>query len=173
MSDHIAIPDNLTGDDAEATIRRSLWNYPTLAKSRMDVIHHLMVVIGNGYEWEDGVLIEVGGEEEIADPNTELGSRYHNHFAESGNRNSLWNVKIRHRVDLRDHELCREIRSNFETYYGRNGFDRETVYPGSREYSKMWTAPTEVRPDWAAVVQEARNVFEPLLAALHTTEDTA
>lgn len=46
-------------------VRQSLLSYPLLFPSRWDVLLHLFLVIGNGYEWENGRLVSVMEREEF------------------------------------------------------------------------------------------------------------
>lgn len=44
----------------EATARRMADGYPTLFRTRLDILDHLFVVIGNGYRWVNGALDATG-----------------------------------------------------------------------------------------------------------------
>lgn len=37
-------------------IRKVLANYPTVFKTRLDVLHHIFIVLGSGYEWRGNEL---------------------------------------------------------------------------------------------------------------------
>lgn len=43
----------------EDTIIQALQYYPLIFKTRIDVLHHLFYVNGNGYGWRDGELVDV------------------------------------------------------------------------------------------------------------------
>lgn len=43
----------------DALVRSLLLRYPSLFGTRWDVLSHLYLVIGNGYEWSNGELVEV------------------------------------------------------------------------------------------------------------------
>ena len=43
----------------EETIKDCIGRYPMLFKSRTEVLHHLFVVLGCGYRWRDGALVEI------------------------------------------------------------------------------------------------------------------
>ena len=45
--------------NVQDTVRDSLLEYPMLFCNALDVYNHLFCVIGNGYEWRDGELIEL------------------------------------------------------------------------------------------------------------------
>lgn len=44
--------------NVELTIQEMFDSYPTLFKERADCLDHLFLVIGNGYEWVNGELVE-------------------------------------------------------------------------------------------------------------------
>ena len=44
-------------------IRESLLYYPGIFDNALDVLHHMYCVIGNGYEWVNGELVECSGRE--------------------------------------------------------------------------------------------------------------
>ena len=44
----------------EQTVRNDLLLWPSLQVNRFNVLHHLFCVIGNGFEWKNGELIETG-----------------------------------------------------------------------------------------------------------------
>lgn len=45
-------------------VRASMLRYPLLFGTRWDVLHHLYLVIGNGFEWRDGELVSAFDEDE-------------------------------------------------------------------------------------------------------------
>ena len=44
--------------NVELTIQDCFDNYPGLFKERVDVLNHLFCVIGNGYDWKNGELVD-------------------------------------------------------------------------------------------------------------------
>ena len=44
----------------EQTVRNDLLLWPSIHVNRFSVLHHLFCVIGNGFEWKDGELVETG-----------------------------------------------------------------------------------------------------------------
>ena len=44
----------------EQTVRNDLLLWPSILVNRFNVLHHLFCVIGNGFEWKDGELVESG-----------------------------------------------------------------------------------------------------------------
>lgn len=52
----------------ERVVRNDLLLWPSLLVNRFSVLHHLFCVIGNGFEWKDGELVESGskGSKEVS-----------------------------------------------------------------------------------------------------------
>lgn len=46
--------------NVENTIRQVLLLWPSISPNRFSVLEHLFITIGNGYEWQDGELVELG-----------------------------------------------------------------------------------------------------------------
>lgn len=46
-------------------VRELLFRFPPIFRTRWDVLRHLFLVIGNGYEWVDGQLVAVVDREEF------------------------------------------------------------------------------------------------------------
>lgn len=42
----------------DRTVWLGMTNYPTLFERRLDVLHHLYLILGNGYDWHNGILSE-------------------------------------------------------------------------------------------------------------------
>ena len=49
--------------DVNTTLRENLLYEPFVMENRFEVLHHLFIVNGNGYEWKGGEIVEVGGGE--------------------------------------------------------------------------------------------------------------
>jgi len=49
----------------DITLLTMIMCYPTLFQNRDEALNHLFVVLGNGYEWEKGILVEYGGSKPI------------------------------------------------------------------------------------------------------------
>ncbi len=149
------------------TIRELLLEYPSLFKSRGDVLHHLFCVIGNGYEWVDGELV----------------SRY------SDDRSSFTNptdraidrILTRLRLNLADdarsnnsHVIDVELsyKALAEINYARNAIDirlnnytfEGSLYPACPDYAKLWNYPDDLSYDWMMELGVARGIFLPLYA---------
>ena len=115
-----------------------------LYHSRKDCLNQLFWVIGNGYEWENGELVEM-------EPDTkELLSR--------------WKL-VRPITHAEPTEICRQmgkleeqlrairakakpLAPEIEKYHSRGW------YPLSRAFSYLFQFPEEIKPDWEKLRQE-------------------
>jgi hypothetical protein len=115
-------------------IRRMAW--PTISQDRISILDHWFLTIGNGMEWNDGVLISVSGRAEDAI------ERYKN-----GERPDWTNE----RDDYHYERLAAEREGKeFVPPHGSH-------YPIS-DYSRCWKVPDNVEPDWLAGVREILHV---------------
>lgn len=145
-----------TGTAPESTIRRCLWSYPTLFQSRTDVLRHLFLTIGGGYEWDGGDLVSVFPEDRDDKPSSEV---YVDPERFPGTYDDL-------RAE-RDEEY-RAVRSDIERAATTRGplKDKLGHHSFSRGYSYLWNSPEDISPEWAEALAEARELFEPLIDAM-------
>jgi hypothetical protein len=47
------------------SLRISLLLYPSILQNKWAVYHHWFAVNGNGYEWENGELVDICGEKNV------------------------------------------------------------------------------------------------------------
>lgn len=113
--------------------------------NRQKCLDHLFCSIGNGYKWVDGELI---------DPNdTDLLER--------------WQLK----TPVEKAEPCYLVKTVGETvermYEDRNKRQIENGkslvyhkwYPLSKEYSKLYNYPDNIKPDWLALIEECKQML--------------
>ena len=116
------------------TVFTSLLVYPSSFNGRIDVDDHLFATCGNGYEWEDGELLEKDNPIELT-------------------------LKKKINTLLRYVDMTRDINLRYNTYshisdrmeqsiVERFG-DKHSwkVYEISK-YSKLVTFPDDIKPDW-------------------------
>ena len=41
-------------------IKAAIWGHPTIFKTKADVLRHMFFVIGNGWDWHEGNLVDFG-----------------------------------------------------------------------------------------------------------------
>lgn len=148
-----------TGDDPESTIRRCLWLYPTLFQSRTDVLVHLWLHYGNGFEWDEetGDLYSIGDDrddkpsEEVYPPSPRLEAL----DIDDGT------ARLRAERDAEYASVRRDIDQAARTHARpRDRMSRGTY---SRTYSYLWNLPEYANPAWCAAWHEAVLVLQPLV----------
>lgn len=135
----------------EITVKNALKLFPLLFKSRLDVDEHLFAVIGNGYEWIDGELVDAAyyGNKEVN--NSEAIIKHVDGWMERdcGAYLGLWcleNNKDRNNLDFEDIV-------NFVSHYHReiqNDIKNSTNYINSVDdsFSKYEHVPDEFEEDY-------------------------
>ena len=106
--------------------------------SRQECLNQLFCVIGNGYEWIDGELVESSIE------TSELLSRW-----------QLSNP-IEHAKPTKSREKCGKIH---EEIWNRRGIKTDRWYPLSKKYSYLFNYPKDIKPDWMALIEECRQML--------------
>lgn len=106
--------------------------------SRQECLNQLFCVIGNGYEWIDGELVEGSIE------TSELLSRW-----------QLSNP-IEHAKPTKSWEEYGKIN---EEIWNRRGIKTDRWYPLSKKYSYLFNYPKDIKPDWMALVEECRQML--------------
>ena len=140
----------------ETTIQRMFDNFPMLFSTRQECYDHLFCVIGNGYRWWHGQLVD--------------------------ERPFVCDKKEREALlEMNDRDYCREVpraEQSEENARKKQERDRQTMdfllrrkaeganpfispkwYPLSRKYSALFNVPEDVKPDWAAAVGECKRML--------------
>jgi len=136
--------------------------YPSLFPTRFYAIHHLYLVLGNGYEWQDGRLVERVPDEKrkaiermLKDGKTEgemrkaiqkMDDQLYGEMRAETRRVSekLQALSKKYKVDLADPV---DHPKSFQ------------VYPVC-DLSEIMNIPDDVRPDWLAGAEEALAIME-------------
>lgn len=129
---------------AEDTLQFMMDFHGDLYHSRKDCLNQLFCVIGNGYEWENGELVEM-------EPDTkELLSRWKlvrpvTHAEPTETCRQMGKLKEQLRaIGAKAKPLAPEI----EKYHSKGW------YPLSRAFSYLFPFPEEIKPDWEKLRQE-------------------
>lgn len=136
-------------------MKQSLLAYPTLFPNRSRILHHVLCVIGNGYEWNENGEVQSESAYEPWTPELEAArnnERYAYHAM------SDWLREASLDADKKEMELCKKIVSEVEERI----FQTETIeffYPQS-SYALLMKIPENVTDDWRAVCDEMRTVAE-------------
>jgi hypothetical protein len=143
------------------TIKQAMVEYPRIFPSRVQVIHHLFWVIGNGYEWKDGELISIDPPHPITPYQTDKNSMEQNaEWREVLSDPALYDTLFAGREkSLVDFSKFVFDNDNFVDSYR---IDLNDVYPLS-EYAKVLTVPSDVKKDWLNAAWESISDVDFLL----------
>ena len=131
--------------------------YPSLFQRRADVINHLFFVIGNGYRWHGGELID-GGRQKTLDEITE--DRIAREVQDLS-RVQLAQTAARilgDPIPTEDEVLEEQLNEEFAYKIGPVRSKPRDYYPVC-EYSKICNVPDDVRPDWLRLAREAARML--------------
>lgn len=142
-------------------------HWPTIYRTRVDVIDHLFFTNGNGYEWLDGAIQCTGPDDYIESQRREEYRRTHPTEDEIREKELFSNMLKKHKEKpyLSDDMLAiindmLDIKSKKERAKeeGRPLPDDGTLrnfYPVSQDFAEITRVPDDVRPDWLALSYEA------------------
>jgi len=146
----------------EETIKKAMINYPSLFPTKYDVLEHLFLVNGNGYDWENGQLIAIFGHAEksnTAECAIKLAQDFIDGFKPYEDVNEFAKQIITHtKIELLIEELT--VLNNFEENYKKTSDEylknrnRAKLYPADFGFCKIGKIPENIQDDWReAVVQ--------------------
>lgn len=116
------------------TIKKVMSVYPSIAPSRVQVLHHLFWVIGNGYEWKDGELVTL--------------------FSEDYEKKPLIPSSPALEAYDRVYAALGKFIEATPDYIDVVRIPLATVYPLC-EYSKILCIPEDVKDDWLDAAMES------------------
>ena len=129
------------GMKAENQLQYLMDFYGDLFYSRELCLDHLFCVIGNGFEWRDGELVDLDEDERI--------ERYE------------LKEDIKHAEptsSVREIGLMKETMLKYRT---KNKEEKEDKwYPISEEYSYICNYPRDIKEDWLALIEECKGYLE-------------
>jgi len=141
----------------ETTLQQMYDFCPELFATREECYDHLFCVIGNGYRWWHGQLVNerpfVCSKREREEL-LEMNDRDYDREVPRAEQTEE-NVQKKQEMD--------EIRMNFllkKKAEGANPDILQKWYPLSRKYSALFNVPKDVKPDWAAAVEECKRMLE-------------
>jgi hypothetical protein len=127
-------------------------HWPTLNRTRLDVIDHVFFTNGNGYAWLDGCIVSEGPEDHLRY------NRKKDLAEKAGHMANFRRIVENHKGE--DTPLVQSFRESLNRY-GGEGFGPfpdegkpRNFYPIC-EYAKICIVPDDVRDDWLAVCYEA------------------
>lgn len=132
---------------AEDTLQMMLDFYPQIFPTRKHCLDHLFCVIGNGYCWKNGELVD-----ENTDENSIM-NRYvlKRHIQHAKGENEDFFLKTK-----KEFEKNHELDSNFKIPFDYQ-FD---WYPLSKEYSYLYNYPKDIKDDWRKILEETKELLK-------------
>ena len=150
-----------------------LMQWPTLFRNALDVYNHLFYVVGNGYEWKNGILVQSGFRtktkmqciKEYVNESFDYVKRMQKEFIEltnDFNKEHMENVRIKHYKTsiqniLNGIELIENADIHSDDFRMREGFMFYPIYEG---YSKCTTIPDDIQPDWLEGINKINKIKE-------------
>ena len=150
------------------TIKHGLIFYQSIFPTKGVILDHLFFTIGNGYEWKGGELV---GIYEGATAETQL----HNLKRYLDKKNKYY--KKQHDARMKDFAVfnmksfdykpiivpvdLEERMEDLSLPLGIYG-EKRNIYPMSKEYSRIFTVPDDVKPDWLEGAFDAIKVAESI-----------
>ena len=123
---------------AEDTLQFMMDFRGDLYYNRQKCLNQLFCVVGNGYEWIDGELVDTR--------------------EDTKNLLSRWQLSnpILHAEPTTGTLECGEFQ---EIMYGQIGRKVDKWYPLSKEFSYLFNYPLDIKPDWKALIEECRQML--------------
>ena len=153
--------------NAQDCIKQMIVEYPSLFPSRENCLDHLFLVIGNGYEWEDGELT-YRGRRNFEDSHLSAIERIHKRFNEDSQPGSAiyetlhptgkWDNWIKRHEErlVKTQKIIDEVDIRCQPFKGEPQPKR--LYPISNNYSKACVVPDNVKQDWLDAAYETLNL---------------
>lgn len=137
----------------DEVVRDGLWFYPSLFRTRGDVLHHVLCVIGSGYEWENGEVVSAFPGYQDEDPvRREIdgfqeecrGGRSRSSYVSDGilgmHADALEVALLTHaQIDARVQRMA--------LTHGQKPYD-------SSRYALLRNVPDDVTPEWARACEQ-------------------
>lgn len=131
--------------------------YPKLFATREECYNHLFCVIGNGYRWWHGQLVDDSpfccGKKERKVLLEMNDADYEREVPRAEQSEEKARMKREMDKIIMDFLLKKKAE-------GANPFIGPMWYPLSRRYSALFHVPKDVKPDWAAAVEECKRMLE-------------
>ena len=128
---------------AEDTLQYMADFYPEIFPTRKHCLDHLFCVIGNGYEWING---------ELVDDDNKYEKRY----------------KLRKPIKKAEFKREENWYQMYDFYHKLHSLDENQKipmqydfewYPLSKKYSALFTYPENIKDDWKALLEECKQML--------------
>lgn len=161
----------------EETIQSCFDNYPTLYQTREQVLNQLFCVIGNGYEWINGELVNDNDKKPINNLYNGKAKQY-NIITKGKYRKMLFDEI---KSDKENYKILTDIlkekgKTLEDKFLTPKSDDNElqfkidkSIYPLCIEYSKMFNYPNDIKEDWLNGIRET---YEYIIFHIDENSDT-
>lgn len=159
-------------EDPEEFIVSSIYWYPSIHPTRTEVLEHLLLTNGNGYEWGgNGQIYSVFAHIQPF-PHEDTIVKREREAAEYEARGEHWQWMVDHiRGDIRElTEVRADYRHRARTYGPIRTVDKMPDGPRHRMltswhlgWTLLGTAPVNADPKWQPYMDEVRELFAPIL----------
>jgi hypothetical protein len=127
------------------SLRISLLLYPSILQNKWAVYHHWFAVNGNGYEWENGELVDICGEKNVT-----ITEAINKHF--KYRTKNIFKSTFIFKYNIK--ELKNDILATINVKNRTTDFTQtEELYPLC-EYAKILNIPNDIKPDWLDAIKE-------------------
>lgn len=134
----------------DEVVRDGLWFYPSLFRTRGDVLHHVLCVIGSGYEWEGGEVVSVYPEY----PDRTPLERFREEMAKAREGSPLM-AEVITETRVEDLENAQLIHDQLEARAQRMALTPSPHKPyDSSRYALLRNVPDDVTPEWARACEQ-------------------
>lgn len=136
----------------ERTLQRMYNDHPHLFPTRQRALNHLFCVIGNGYEWKNGELVD--DEYEYFDNESDIISKSPMTEEE---------YEVQHRKWIEDRV---EFKCSINKGLTRKEALKHTLenihkwYPINKKFSFICNLPNDITPEWKALVEECKEMLK-------------
>lgn len=142
-------------------VKQMMLNYPSIFPSRLECLHHLFCVNGNGYDWKDGIMVPWSRKKRLQTKTIELekpSERMMQIIPEYETVRVEFVNTIRKFTEQNIDHLCRDI------HHTNSRLTFIDVYPMSWDYCAMSYAADhrdEIDPDWQLGILQFIHWFLP------------
>lgn len=161
-------------EDPEEYIRSSIYWHPLISPSRTEVLEHLFLTNGNGYEWDDDGQIRSVFSHIPPEPDEDFPYKYEQEIrkAETDSDPSwaaYWGSYQRER--LREELAIRDDYEHRARTYGPirtvikmpDGPEQRMITSWDLSWTLLGQAPANADPKWKPYMDEVRELFAPIL----------
>lgn len=151
------------------TIKSSVLNYPLISQTNGEIQHHLFIVVGNGYEWVNGELVDEYTNQSLQSTSDAISEL----FKEYKNENNIWCEKVKTTgktcsfLNHLEKQVLTILKADtmfdepLEVYFDK--IKNEPLLLNICKYSKIYDLPDKITKEWYDCVVNFLNHFEPYI----------